>query len=101
MNKHLPKTANAHKNICGGSDSKESVSNGGDLGLIPGSGRSLGEGNGNPLQYSCWRIPWTEEPWWATVQWLQRVKHDLVTITLQCTQRCNLGNCNILQHYIF
>ena len=33
-----------------------------DVGLIPGSGRSPGEGNGNPLQYSCLRIPWTEEP---------------------------------------
>ena len=29
----------------------------GDMGLIPGSGRSLGEGNGNPLQYSCWENP--------------------------------------------
>ena len=37
----------------GGSDSKESACNAGDLGLIPGSGRSPGEGNGNPLQYSC------------------------------------------------
>ena len=36
-----------------GSDSKESAFNAGDLGLIPWSGRSLGEGNGNPLQYSC------------------------------------------------
>ena len=36
----------------GGSDSKVSVYNVGDLGLIPGSGRSPGEGNGNPLQYS-------------------------------------------------
>ena len=35
------------------SDSKESACNAGDLGLIPGSGRSLGEGSGNPLQYSC------------------------------------------------
>ena len=33
-----------------------------DAGSIPGSGRSPGRGNGNPLQYSCWRIPWTEEP---------------------------------------
>ena len=39
---------------------KESACNAGDMGLIPGSGRSLGEGNGNPLQYSCWEIPWTE-----------------------------------------
>ena len=37
----------------GGSDSKESACNAGNLGLIPGSGRSPGEGNGNPLQYSC------------------------------------------------
>ena len=34
----------------------------GDLGSIPGLGRSPGKGNGNPLQYSCLRIPWTEEP---------------------------------------
>ena len=32
------------------------------MGLIPGSGRCLGEGNGKPLQYLAWRIPWTEEP---------------------------------------
>jgi len=37
----------------GGSDGKESAGNLGDLGLIPGLGRSSGEGNGNPLQYSC------------------------------------------------
>ena len=37
----------------GGSDSKESAFNAGDLGLILGSGRSPGEGNGYPLQYSC------------------------------------------------
>ena len=36
-----------------GSDSKETACNAGDLGSIPGLGRSLGEGNGNPLQYSC------------------------------------------------
>ena len=34
----------------------------GDTGLIPGLGRSPGEGNGNPLQYLAWRISWTEEP---------------------------------------
>ena len=37
----------------GGSDGKASAHNVGDLGLIPGLGRSPGEGNGNPLQYSC------------------------------------------------
>ena len=41
----------------GSSDSKESACNAGDLGLIPGSGRSPGEGNGNLLQYSCLENP--------------------------------------------
>ena len=45
----------------GGSDGEAPVYNAGDLGLIPGSGRFPGEGNGNPLQYSCLEIPWTEE----------------------------------------
>ena len=40
-----------------GSDGKASVCNAGDLGLIPGLGRSPGEGNGNPLQYSCLENP--------------------------------------------
>ena len=40
---------------------KESACNAGDLGSIPGSGRSPGEGHGNPLQYSCLENPWTEE----------------------------------------
>ena len=41
------------KDFPGGSDGKASAYNVGDLGSIPGSGRSPGEGNGNPLQYSC------------------------------------------------
>ena len=36
--------------------------NAGEAGLIPGLGRIPGEGNGNPLQYSCLEIPWTEKP---------------------------------------
>ena len=46
----------------GGSAGKESACNVGDLGSIPGSGRSPGEGNDNPLQYLAWTIPWIEEP---------------------------------------
>ena len=46
----------------GGSVVKNQPANAGDVGSIPGSGRSPGEGNGNPLQYSCWEILWTEEP---------------------------------------
>ena len=41
------------RNITSGSDGKASACNAGDLGFIPGLGRSAGEGNGNPLQYSC------------------------------------------------
>ena len=38
-----------------------------DVGLIPGSGRSPGEGNGNPVQYSCLENPMNRGAWWATV----------------------------------
>ena len=51
----------------GGSDGKESACNAGDLGSIPVSGRSPGEGNGNPLQYSCLEKPTEGGAWWATV----------------------------------
>ena len=51
----------------GGSDGKESTCNAGDLGLILGSGRSPGEGNGNPLQYSCLGNPTHRGAWQATV----------------------------------
>ena len=47
----------------GGSDGKVSVYNAGDLGSIPGSGRSPGEGNGNPLQYSCLENPMDRGAW--------------------------------------
>ena len=46
----------------------------GDVGSIPGSGRSPGVGNGNPLQYSCLKIPWTEEPDGLQSKGLQRVR---------------------------
>ena len=47
----------------GNSESKASACNAGDLGLIPGSGRSPGEGNGNPLQYSCLESPMDGGAW--------------------------------------
>ena len=70
-----------------GLDGKESACNAGDLGSIPGSGRSPGEGNGNPLQFSCWRIhgqrslvgrsPWGHKELdtteWLTDTWLIHV----------------------------
>ena len=51
----------------GGSDGKESARNAGDLGSIPGSGRSPGRGHGNPLKYSCLENPMDRGAWWATV----------------------------------
>ena len=68
------------KNV--GSAGKESASNAGDLGSIPGSERSPGEGNGNPLQYSCLeismdlKIPWMEEPGRLQSMGSQRAGHD-------------------------
>ena len=50
-----------------------------DVGLIPLSGRSPGEGNGKLLQYSCLGNPWTEEPGGLQSMGSQRVGHDLVT----------------------
>ena len=54
-------------NFPGCSDGKASVYNVGDLGSIPRSGRSPGEGNGNPVQYSCLENPMDGGAWWATV----------------------------------
>ena len=59
-----------------GSDGKESACNAGDLGSIPGSGRSPGEENGNPFSILTWRIPWTEEPSGLQSIGSQRVKHE-------------------------
>ena len=51
----------------GGSNDKESACSTGDPGSIPGSARSLGEGNGNPLQYSRLENPMDSGAWWASV----------------------------------
>ena len=56
----------------GGSDGKVSAYNAGDPGSIPGSGRSPGEGNGNPLQYSCLENHMDRGAWRATVHGLQQ-----------------------------
>ena len=50
-----------------------------DVGLIPGLGRSLGKGNGNPLQYSCLENPMDRGAWRATVHGVTRFGHNLVT----------------------
>ena len=58
---------------------KESACNAGDLGSILGLGRSPGEGNGNPLQYSCLENPTDREAWQAIIHGVARVGHDLGT----------------------
>ena len=63
----------------GTSVSKESACSAGDTGLIPGSGRSPGEGNGSPLKYSCLENPMDRGAWRVTIHRVARVGCDLVT----------------------
>ena len=55
------------------SDGKESTCNAGDLGSIPGSGRSS-EGNGNPIQYSCLENSMDRGAWWATIHGVAKIR---------------------------
>ena len=57
----------------------------GDGGLIPGSGRSPGGENGNPVQYSCWEIPWTEEA---------GKEVDITESVCTCTHRHTFNMCS-------
>ena len=61
----------------GGSDGKESACNAGNPGSIPGSGRSLGEGNGHPLHYSCPENPRDKGAWWAIVHGVTKSQTQL------------------------
>ena len=54
----------------GGSVVKNTPANAGDVGSVPGSGKTPEEGNGNPLQYSCLENSMERGAWWATVQWV-------------------------------
>ena len=65
----------------GGSDSKSSARNVGDTGSIPGSGTSPGEGNGNPLQYSCLENPMDRGAWWATAHRVTKSRTGLSDFT--------------------
>ena len=62
----------------GGSVVKIPPANAGDVGSIPGWGRSPGGGHGNPLQYSCMENPMDRGAWWATVHRVAK-RHDGVT----------------------
>ena len=69
----------------GGSEGKVSVCNAGDLGLTPGSGRSPGEGNGNPLQYSCLENPMDREAWQTTVYGITKSQTTMSDFTFTFT----------------
>ena len=58
---------------------KESACSAEGLGLIPGSGRPPGEGNGNPLQYSCLENPMDRGAWQDPVHGVARIRHNLMT----------------------
>ena len=62
-------------------DGKASDYNAGDPGSIPGSGRPPGEGNGNPLQYSCLENPMDGEAWWAIVHGVTKSRTRLSDLT--------------------
>ena len=68
----------------GGSDGKESACHTGDPGWIPGSGRSPGEGNGNPLQYSCLENSMIRGTWWTTTHGVTK-RHTTERLTLYLT----------------
>ena len=72
-------TSNLVGGFAGGSVVKNLLANAGDMGSMPGLGRTPGEGNGNPLQYSCLGNPMDRGAWQATVHGVTRVRHDLVT----------------------
>ena len=73
----------------GGSDGRESTCNAGDLGSFPGLGRSLGEGNGNPLQCFLLENPHGRTVWWATV-------HGVAE--LDTTERLSTAQCETNSH---
>ena len=65
----------------GGSEVKASACNAGYLGLIPGLGKSPGEGNGNPLQYYCLENPMDRGAWWAILYWVPNSPTQLSDFT--------------------
>ena len=75
------------KGFPGGTEAKASARSAGDPGLIPGLGRSPGEGNGNPLQYSCLKNPMDRGAWWATVHGVAKSRTRLSDFTFTFNSR--------------
>ena len=74
--KTLAATLSIQGEFPGGSDSKESTCNAGNVSSIPGSGTSPGEGNGNPFQYSCLENSMDSGVWRATVHGVGKVRRN-------------------------
>ena len=85
----------------GGSEDKVSAYNVGDPGLIPGSGRSPGEGNGNPLQYSCLENPMDGGAWWATVHRVAKGRTWLSNFTFISLSELLFNLCNISLNFMW
>ena len=85
---------NFHAGFCGGSDSEESACNAEDPDLIPGMGRSPGEGNGFPLQYSCLENFMDRGAWWATVHGSRRIRQDWVSFTFSLKDDESFYRCS-------
>ena len=91
----------------GSSEVKASACNAGGLGSIPGSGRFPGEGNGNPLQYSCLENPMDGGAWWVTVHGVTKSRTRLSDFTF--TQPVNrlhfllfeIDYCSLFDHKSF
>ena len=79
------------KDFPGGSDSKASAYSAGDPGLIPRSGRSSGEGNGTPFQYSCLENPVDGGAWQATVHGVAKSRTRLSNFAYMHTWTKNCG----------
>ena len=80
------------------SDGKASARNAGDLGLISGLGRSPGEGNGNPFQYSCLENSMDGGPWWATVHGVTKSQTGLSDFTFIFNTRFAILNIKCTIH---
>ena len=76
---------NEIEKVVSSSEVKASACNAGGQVLIPGSGRSPGEGSGNPLQYSCLENPMDGGAWWATVHGVEKSRTRLSTLTFTFT----------------
>ena len=90
-----------NKGFPGGSEVKVSAWNAGDPGSIPGSGRSPGEGNGNPLQYSCLENPMEGGAWQATVHGVAKSRTRLSDFTYHVTYNGKESEKEYIYIYVY